>query len=220
MPLKKKSSTPKPADKPPGQRIATQETVTLKLRKDGQGVSSPGSAGGSRSLAAAAPQPAHPQEQLEIFESAIRLFHGRKFREAREKFLEATRGADRGIAHRAELHARMCDRRLQEQVVALHTPEEHYNYAITLINTRELESARQHLYKVLEHEPNADHVYYALALCHGLSGDLQGAYENLKRAIDIQPRNRISARQDADFAVFANQPPLDRLLYPDKKSMY
>ena len=38
----------------------------------------------------------------------------------------------------------------------------------------------------------------------------------LKRAIEIQPRNRIAARQDADFAGIANQSPLDRLLYPEK----
>ena len=150
----------------------------------------------------------------------MKLFHARKFREARERFRAATKGGDRGIAHRAELHARMCERRLEEQSVVLQTPEEHYNYAITLINSRELDPARRHLEKALEKEPDADHVYYALALCCGLVGDLQGAYDNLKRAIEIQPRNRIAARQDADFAAFSSQPPLDRLLFPEKKSLY
>ena len=43
-------------------------------------------------------------------------------------------------------------------------------------------------------------------------------YENLRRAIELEPRNRIIARQDADFAPLANQPPFDALLYPEKKS--
>ena len=55
-------------------------------------------------------------------------------------------------------------------------------------------------------------VHAALALCRATAGALQGAYEDLKRAIELQPRKRIIARQDDDFARFANQPPLDRLL--------
>jgi tetratricopeptide (TPR) repeat protein len=167
-------------------------------------------------LSGAAPQSARIPDQLEVFDSAIKQFHARKFREAKEAFLAAMNGSDRGIAHKAELHVRMCDRRLEEQALVLRTADEHYDYAITLINERKLPTARQHLLKGLEQQPEADHIYYALALCDGLSGDIQGACENLRRAIEIQPRNRIAARQDADFAAIANQPPLDRLLYPEK----
>jgi len=193
-----------------------QETVNQKIRKDGKNPQASVEAASSRSGAAVKAQPASMPDQLEVFESAIKLFHAKKFREARERFLAAKRGNDRGIAHKADLHVRMCDRRLEEQGVVLHTPDEHYDYAITLINERKLPTARQHLMKALEQLPEADHVYYALALCDGLGGDLQGAYDNLRRAIELQPRNRISARQDADFAAIANQPPLDRLLFPEK----
>jgi hypothetical protein len=48
-------------------------------------------------------------------------------------------------------------------------------------------------------KPDADHVHYTLALCCGLAGDGNGACENLKRAIDLEPRNRILARQDPEF---------------------
>jgi len=46
--------------------------------------------------------------------------------------------------------------------------------------------------------------------------DIDGAHEHLKRAIDLEPRNRISARQDADFAAFSSQPQIQQLLFPDK----
>ncbi len=160
---------------------------------------------------------ARERSQLESFEAAIRLFHSGKFKEARELFAAAVSGPDRGIASRAGLHIRMCDRRLEEAAVELHSAEDHYNYAVALINSRNFAQARPHLERALELEPDADHVYYALALCLGLAGDLQGAYENLKRAIDLQPRNRIAARQDADFSGIADRPPLDRLVYPEKK---
>jgi tetratricopeptide (TPR) repeat protein len=211
MPLKKKAPTAKPALK----RTAMQEIVNPKTRNHSKNSQASSEAAASRASGAVA-QPARAPEQLEVFDSAIKLFHAKKFKEARERFLVSMRGSDRGISHKSELHVRMCDGRLEEQSVVLRTADEYYDYAITLINERKLPAARQHLMKGLEQQPGADHIYYALALCDGLSGDVYGAYENLKRAIEIQPRNRIAARQDADFAGIANQPPLDRLLYPEK----
>ncbi|HWB98516.1 MAG TPA: hypothetical protein VG672_17515 [Bryobacteraceae bacterium] len=159
-----------------------------------------------------------PRGQAESFDGAARLFRTGRFEEARGLFVQAQSGPDRTIAHNAELHIRMCDRRLESPAVVLHTPEERYNYAVALINARQLSAARQHLQAALSEEPEADHIYYALALCLGLSGDLHGAYENLKRAIELQPRNRITARQDADFAGIIDRAPLDRLVFPERKT--
>ena len=159
-----------------------------------------------------------PPDQLASFEAGVKLLHARQFRAAREQFRGARNGPDRAIADKAEAHIRMCDQRLEASVMVLKTPEEHYNYAIMLINSRELGTARQHLQTALEQEPNADHIYYALALCCGLSGDPQGAYENLRHAIEIDPLNRMRAKQDADFAFISQQPPLDRLLFPGTKT--
>lgn len=156
------------------------------------------------------------QTQLKSFEQAIRLFHARKFAEARDQFMKATDGPNREMAHNAQLHIRMCDRRLVTPSVELKTAEDHYNYAITLINSRALNTAQQHLETALKMDSGADYVHYALALCRGLSGDLQGACENLRRAIELQPRNRVAARQDADFASFASFPGIQQLLFPDK----
>jgi len=157
-----------------------------------------------------------PRSQMEMFGDGMRLFHARQLGQARELFLSASSGPDRAVSHRAALHARMCDNRLESSSVVLSTPEDHYNYAITLINSRNFEAAQEHLRAALTAEPSADHVLYALAACQGMAGDLQGAYENLKRAIDLQPRNRLAARQDPDFASFAGLAAFSRLLYPDK----
>ena len=156
--------------------------------------------------------------QMEFFEEGMRLFHARQFQPARESFLRAMGGPDRAVAHRAGLHARICEQRLASPVPVLSTPEEHYNYAITLINSRDLATAQIHLRAALEADATADYVLYALAACQSLGGDLQAAYENLKRAIDLQPRNRLAARQDPDFAAMAGHPAFRRLLYPDKKN--
>lgn len=165
-----------------------------------------------RSRAATVPKEALIPGQLQSYERGMRLFHAGQFREARDQFLQSLVGPERDIAHRAELHVRMCDRRLEKQRPVLSTAEDHYNYGVALLNARDLGGARRHLEAALGMDGKADHVHYALALCRAIAGDLQGAYEDLKRAIELQPRNRIIARQDDDFARFANQPPLDRLL--------
>ena len=146
----------------------------------------------------------------------MRLFHARNFPEARTLFAQAAQGPERAVSHKADLHIRMCDRRLGEQPLELVTAEDHYNYAISQINARNLLPAQKHLQTALALDSNGDHIYYALALCLGLSGDMPGATENLQRAIELQPRNRIAARQDADFATIANQPAIEKLLYPEK----
>lgn len=166
--------------------------------------------------AAAAEARAAAQTQLKTFEQAVKLFHSRKFTEARELFSKAAAGPNREMAHNAELHVRMCDSRVRKPAVDFKTAEEHYNYAVAMINARNLDDAQHHLQAALKLEPAADHVYYALALSKGLAGDIDGAHENLKRAIELEPRNRIHARQDADFASISNLPQIHQLLFPDK----
>ena len=208
MPVKKKKSMAKSVDKRnvPGASLPDDS-------KNGQTVGRAAAAGDE---AEAPPDPR--ARQMTAFEDGMRLFHARQFQRAREFFETARQGPDRTVAHRAGLHARMCERRLEAPAVVLKTPEEHYNYAVTLMNSRDFAGAQQHLRAALEAEPNADHVVYALAACQSLAGDVQGAYENLKRAIDLQPRNRIAARQDPDFGSVADHQAFARLLYPDRKN--
>jgi tetratricopeptide (TPR) repeat protein len=168
--------------------------------------------------AVAVAQPLNAAKQLSSFEAAMKLFHARKLAESRELFQIAESGPERDVAQRARLHIAMCDRRLQQATVNLRSAEDYYNYGVALINSRNIAEARTHLEKALQMAPGTDHFHYALALAQALSGDLANAHDNLKHAIDLEPRNRIMARQDADFAPLAHQPPFDLLLYPEKKS--
>jgi tetratricopeptide (TPR) repeat protein len=204
MPLKKKTpvakNTGKSEHEPP-------------VRLDGPARRRPADDAAS---AAAAEARGQAHAQLKAFEQAVRLFHAAKFADAREQFAKAVSGPNREMGHNAELHIRMCERRLAKPVVDLRTPEEHYNYGVAMVNARNLTDARQHLETALKLQPDAEHVHYALALCKGLSGDIEGATENLRRAIELEPRNRISARQDADFGGFSSHPQIQQLLFPDK----
>ena len=167
---------------------------------------------------AEAPRGANALTQLAAFEAAMKLFHARQLSEARVLFQQAATGAERDVAQRAQLHIAMCDRRLQQTTVSFGTAEECCNYGIALINARNVAEARTHLEKALAIAPGSDHIHYALALAQALCGDLAAAHENLRRAIELEPRNRLIARQDADFAPLANQAAFRSLLYPEKKA--
>jgi len=151
--------------------------------------------------------------QAEAFEQAMRLFHSREFAKARAVFEAASAGPVAAVSHSARLHARMCERRLMQEQPRIETAEDHYNYAVGLINLRRLEEAEQHLRKALQDHPNADHVHYALALTRGLLGDFEGAHRHMKHAIDLQPRNRGLARNDPDFAELIQRGCLRELLF-------
>ncbi len=207
MPEKKKTVVVKGVEKriaDPQAKTATPESVRTIAS--------------SRSGAVAVTQPLDGQKQLGYFEAAMKLFHARKLGEARELFQKATEGPERDVAQRARLHVAMCDRRLERAPVTLGSAEEYYNYGVAMLNTRNVAAARQHLETALQMAPGSDHIHYALGVAQALGGDLGSALENLRRAIELEPRNRIIARQDADLAPFANQPPFDALLYPEKKN--
>lgn len=165
----------------------------------------------------AASRPAGLKEQTELFEKASALFHARDFAKAMALFEQAEEGPAIQIAHSARTHAQICRQRLEREAPQLSTANDYYNYAVAQINWGELEPALSHLNQAIALDPDADHIYYALSLCHALKGNMDEACANMKRAIEIQPGNRTQARNDPDFRDFARRPPLSYLLYPERE---
>lgn len=157
-------------------------------------------------------------EQVRLFEEGVRLFQAQQFLEARTHFLRAAEGPLTEMAHVARQRVRMCELRLSREQPDLRTAEDRYNYAVVLLNQRRWEEAEEHLRKAIEEQPQGDHLYYALALCLCWRGDMTAAFECLQRAIELEPTNRVTARNDPDFAPFASQPPLANLLKPERST--
>jgi tetratricopeptide (TPR) repeat protein len=208
------------ADKKKLSPVKTEKRITnLPVSPENPGdLDGRGSAKGLRSVTHGLPATNKSEAQLADFEAASKLFHARKFREAHDLFLRAAEGPERDVAHRARLHAAMCAQRFQQSEVRCETVEDHYNYGVALLNARKVEEARSHLERALQMAPDSEHIHYALAGAHALTADTARAYEHLKRAIELDPKNRIMARQDGDFAPVAGQAQFQALLYPEKKS--
>lgn len=149
------------------------------------------------------------QKQKEVFEKAIKLFNSRNFAEALKLFEIAVTGPSIEVAHVARLHVKMCGQRIQKSAIPLDTPDDRYNFAVSLINQRtNLDEAEKHLKAAVQAKDAADHFHYALALCLGLKGDFNGSSYHLGRAIALVPNNRSTARNDPDFKEILQAPQL------------
>ena len=124
-------------------------------------------------------------------------------------------GPDPGLRHRAQVYANICRQRTESARLSLKTPEDQYNYAVRLINDRELDEAEKLLTKALKGSKKAGHVHYALALIAALRDDVDGAYEKLAVAIQADPQHRIQAKVDSDFSAVRSDPRIADLLTAD-----
>ncbi len=150
--------------------------------------------------------------QLQVFDQAIRNFGQGKFADAKAGFEEAMRGPAVHVKDKALSYLQVCLRKLEAPGLQLRTSEEYFTYGVERLNSRDAGTARQYLGKALQLAPDSEHVLYTLALACGQAGDVDAAYENLKRAIELEPRNRVLARQDQEFAAFAQSVPAIRAL--------
>ncbi len=158
-----------------------------------------------------------PERQQELYAEAMKLFAAQKFDRAEGLFQKVVTGPDRALADRAQVHAKICASRLSQPRLELRTAEDHYNYAITMLNQRRLEEAARHLDAALRLEPKAEHFHYAMAATQALQGNPEAAFQRLKSAIELEPRNRVRARSDADFAGVLDYPPLASLLHLERR---
>ncbi len=158
--------------------------------------------------------------QMKALEQGLRLFRAQQFAEARVFFEHAAKGPQLPVTLTAKNHVVVCDRRMQKPLLALKTASDHYHYGVERLNARDLETARKHLEVALALDPKCDYMLYGYAAALALSGDISGAYENLRRAVDADPRNRNAARQDPDFASVAHTPLFAQLLHPERSQPF
>jgi len=151
------------------------------------------------------------ERQAMQYGKAMRHFNSRHFDRALELFKEIIEGPHPTLRHRARVHAKICRQQKQEGKVQLNTAEEYYNYGIKLMNERSLEEAERYLKQALKLDPKAGHVHFARAVL----GDNERSYESLKRAIELDPRHRYMALNDADLAGVLNDPSIATLLHEE-----
>ncbi len=119
------------------------------------------------------------------------------------------------LIERCKMYISTCQRQLEKHDLTFLTPEEHYDYAVSQLNTGYFEEAREQFNAILSAHPGADYAFYGLALLDAMTGRAQDCLRDLAQAIDLNPKNRLQARVDNDFQSMADDPRFTELLYPE-----
>src|ERR1700690_110306 len=161
-----------------------------------------------------AEDPRHIQA-VQSYESGLRALQEHKFEKAKGHLQKVLSGPNKSLVDRAQVHILTCDKHLGSPALQFKTAEEHYDYAVSLINSGDYVTAREQLDKLLKQNPKAEYVLYGLAALHCLTGHVEESLKTLNEAIQVKPALRFQARNDTDFQNLAEDPRFTELLYPD-----
>jgi tetratricopeptide (TPR) repeat protein len=146
---------------------------------------------------------------------AMQLLQQGKFEKAMAAFEKLLLTAPLELRDRCRVYVSTCQRQLQNSKLSFQTPEEHYDYAISKLNTGYYEEAREQFEGILNGHQAADYAFYGMALLNAITGRAQDCLDNLARAIELNPKNRLQARSDNDFQSMVDDPRFTELLYPE-----
>src|SRR5205814_2596960 len=94
-------------------------------------------------------------------------------------------GPSKELADRASVHMNTCNQHLDRTATSFKSLEEHYDYAVSLMNLGDYVSAREHLEKLSKQSPQADYVAYGLAALDCLTGHVEDSLRHLDEAIRL-----------------------------------
>jgi tetratricopeptide (TPR) repeat protein len=149
------------------------------------------------------------------YQSAVQLLQQGKYEKAMAAFEKMLPTAPPELIERCKMYISTCQRQLEKNKLSFLTPEEHYDYAVSMLNTGYYEEAREQFNSILATFPDSDYAFYGLALLDSITGRTQDCLGNLARAIELNPRNRLQARADNDFQSMVDDPRFTELLYPE-----
>lgn len=152
---------------------------------------------------------------LQSYEAGLRAMQEHKYDKAKTLLQKVVGGHNRELADRAAVHMNACNQQLERGSTQFKTPEEHYDFVVSLINLGDYVSAREHLDKLSKQVPKADYVAYGMAALDCLTGHAEDSLKNLSQAITLNPTLRFQARNDSDFQNLSEDPRFTELLYPD-----
>jgi len=168
------------------------------------------SAGKSRTAGNAA-----HQQSFQQFQNAVQFMQEGKFEKARAIFEKLTQEGAPEMLDRSRVYLAVCTRQAAKTSLTFASLEEQYDYAISLLNQGQYEDARDHFDGLIKKNPEADYAHYGLAVLNSMTGQAEECLDHLARAIELNLRNRIQARSDADFSDMADDPRFTELLYPE-----
>lgn len=154
-------------------------------------------------------------QAIQNYETGLRALQEHKFDKAKTHFQKVIGGPSKELADRASVHMNTCTQHLEKVDHNFKTAEEHFDYAVSLMNLGDYVQAREHLEKLQKQAPKADYVIYGIAALNCMTGHVEDSLRSLDEAIRLNPALRFQARNDSDFQNLSEDPRFTELLYPD-----
>ena len=154
-------------------------------------------------------------QAVQNYEAGLAALQTHKYDRAKALFEKVVSGPSPELADRAAVHLNTCVQLLNRDAATFKTPEERYDYAISLMNMGDYVGAREIFEELTKKHPKLDFVWYGSAALHCLMGHFPDAIAGLNEAIRLNPANRFQARNDSDFKSLSDDPRFTELLYPD-----
>jgi len=155
-------------------------------------------------------------QALQNYEAGLRALQEHKFEKAKPLFEKVLAGANKELTDRAAVHLSTCNQQLERSTSnQFKTIEEHFDYAVSLMNVGDYVTAREHIEKLVKQAPKTDLVIYGLAALDCLTGHVEDSLKHLDEALRLNTSLRYQARNDSDFHNLAEDPRFTELLYPD-----
>jgi tetratricopeptide (TPR) repeat protein len=155
-------------------------------------------------------------QALQSYEAGLRALQEHKYEKAKPLFQKVLAGPSKELTDRATVHLSICNQHLERSAATqFKSVEEHYDYAVSLMNVGDYVTAREHIEKLLKQAPKTDFVVYGLAALDCLTSHVEDSLKHLDEALRLNPNLRFQARNDSDFHNLAEDPRFTELLYPD-----
>ena len=165
---------------------------------------------------ASIPEDPRIAQALQNYETGLRALQEHKYEKAKPLFQKVLAGPSRELTDRASVHLSICNQYLERSAATqFKSIEEHYDYAVSLMNVGDYVTAREHIEKLLKQAPKTDFVIYGLAALDCLTGHVEDSLKHLDEALRLNASLRYQARNDSDFHNLAEDPRFTELLYPD-----
>jgi tetratricopeptide (TPR) repeat protein len=187
-----------PGAKPAGKKLAASAKAKAKGRPGGKPVPAK-----AVKLDRSGPGPGIPE-----FELALAAFHKQDWRGAAVRLREVLKRfpGEIELGDRVQAYLRIAERQLEDTRFEPRTADEHYHVGVLRMNSGQFDEAAGFFERSAALDARSDKARYALATVLSLKGDARGALRHLRRAIELNPENKVYAANDSDLELVRDDP--------------
>ena len=140
-------------------------------------------------------------EAIALYETGVRALQKHDFDSAATSFRAVVQQypGERELLERARLYLRVCERETAQRPAGPQSAQERVYAATMALNAGDSETALSHLQRAIDQDPNSDHAHYILAVALSARAKKDDALRHLRRAVELNPENRVLALQDEDL---------------------